>query len=1692
MNTISCVTFLGLTPAVFSIEIPPLPQAGAGKLRGNLVHRNEQDEVDHVVEQADGSRIAELLLRQADLVHIGGDDLRTHNVQIILHQEHLLVSDAHDAAHIQNQKDHHGGNDRRQINVPDPLQLGGAVHLRGLMQRLIHACQRGQINDGVPPHVLPDARPDINVWEILRNAHVIGILGGSEHLQHVIEKTGAGGQEHRNHADQNHRGNKVRHVGDGLRNTPETIAILGNAVSSISEQALRNISETIRTAERSEKQQSKFFAENNKAVYTKDTEKNNDLENTERTVEYGRSIDLQTDGRLSDTQPDIAGNEANREIRNDEINLPQEQPQEPLLRTDDNRETDGASGGNGQNSERTDTDDSRENGENGGHNRSDESQRSAEVDRADEQFTAFGGGNRTAGGNIQLSLFDDIFPTEEQQQNTIREAEQRTFGAAFIMPQQIVDKVLCDGTNESDSVIKICVEFSKNKPIAEKAAFLKKLYGVDGKGFVLNGSKVAAWWNEQGISISYGTTAQGLGAEVTSWENAAKRIDELLDLGRFAPQDVLLQMRSFELMKTAEEFWELHRDLDTENYPVLAELFPDEWFKGGYPDSTARIAELLKSTDGYEKILNITGLIKNSYANNDEIMRFQLYNPVRVYNTLSELQLERKAYTSETLTAGFREKYISDDEINNLFVRQGSGVQNGKYRIYLYFKANTDTKDRIAFLKNEYGTGGSYNGRSNNSHDSKGIKFSHGSLMNPFAKADISWNDAVKRIDRLIKQNKYLSEKEIANIPQYEKEELASNIVSAFYHAPEGISKPFPDSFFMTDSKKVILPKLEDAENAQEILSQLKDLLLETPLDDKYYNARKKAADNLERYITGDYNLFPYIQHDTISPVQKELTFAEKLKNAHLEDNTSPTVALFPLGDFYETYGEDANKVADTLDLHIVSKEIDGTVYAMCGFPKHTLEKNIDILTQTGFDVVLEKDDGELIRILSYDRALETNADISEMTEDDKQGFIDSIDTAIDYGGDISDEDMELYRRLTSDAESEIVEENFDNEYSDDELASIYGGDTAQAQKDIADDEFITPEFEKPKPQKTANTVIYPEIPMSEHHNFKITNDELGYGTPSEKFAANTAAIRTLKTVESEHRLATPEEQEILSGYVGWGSLADCFDEKHSKYQELKSLLTPEEYASARASTLTSHFTSPTIIKAMYKALGNMGFQQGNILEPSCGIGNFMGLVPESMSESKFYGIELDGLTGRIAQQLYQKSSVAIQGFEDTSLPDSFFDVAIGNVPFGDFKVLDKKYNKHNFLIHDFFFAKTLDKVRPGGVVAFITSSGTMDKRNGKVRKYIAQRADLLGAIRLPNTAFKKNAGTEVTADILFLQKRDRMTDIMPEWVNVAKLENEQYQNEHQINQYFIDNPDMIMGEMVEVSGPFGPELTCMPDENSTLAEQLDGAIQNIHAQITEYEFDDISNDESVSVPADPSVKNFSYTIVDGDIYFRENSVMNKVELNATAQNRIKGMIEIRDCVRTLIEYQTENYSDNEIKEQQSKLNKLYDDFTRKYGLINSRGNNMAFSDDSSYFLLCSLEVLDENGELERKADMFTKRTIGAKTYVTKVDTADEALAVSIGEKAMVDIDFMSELTDKSEEEIYSDLKGVIFKNPLYDEHPYQEDRYLTADAYLSGNVRVKLREAETKAETDSEYNINIEYLQQVQPKDLSASEIGQ
>lgn len=1125
-----------------------------------------------------------------------------------------------------------------------------------------------------------------------------------------------------------------------------------------------------------------------------------------------------------------------------------------------------------------------------------------------------------------------------------------------------------------------------------------------------------------------------------------------------------------------------------------------------------------------------------------QVTRFRYSNPNIVNDMLADLYITRKDFPAQALTYTPPERFISRDEIDKMFKR-GSGISEGKYSIYLFFDTHSDKKERITFLKNHYGWGGSYTGVYNENHDAKGITFSHGDLSKPYAKIEIKWNEAEKHIDRLIKNRDYLSDAEIKNIPNYEKEQLILRIRQAYmFDTDENTVMPYPSDADYDKTKDILMQKLNDKAHTQTMLLDLKELLAQTPADSRSYPLREAAIQDLERYVNGEYNLFPHIDRieeaaeETIETQLSEMTeedkqevvdhvetsldygesynltendmamynaiteeraekkipeqtFDEYLAELHKDDNGSKTVALLPLGDFYEAYNEDAENIARELDIASAPKIIDGKRYIISGFPKHALEKYVDTLTYKGYDVVIADENKKSYRILSADKAVPEQSEAQQTEPEQSEQRTDAVESLV--GTELTIDDRKfIVDSINTDFNSASLR---DITFQNGTGFPIFRSESIDFVKCIVAEQEkpqITAEFQKAKPQKVQNIVVYPEIPISERHNFQISNDELGYGTPKEKFRRNVEAVNLLHELEFDHRLATPEEQEILSQYVGWGGLADAFDETKSnwadEYKELIVTLSPEEYEQARASTLTAHFTPPVVIKAMYKALSNMGFTQGNILEPSCGIGNFMGLMPDSMRESKMYGVELDSITGRIAQQLYQKNSVVIQGFEDSALPDSFFDIAIGNVPFGDFKVLDKKYNKYNFLIHDFFFAKTLDKVRPGGVVAFITSSGTMDKRNSKVRHYIAQRADLIGAIRLPNNTFKKNAGTDVTADILFLQKRERMTDIMPDWVNVG-----QHETGQPVNQYFLDNPDMVMGELKEVSGPFGPELTCAPIDDIPLSEQLDGAIQNIHAQITEYEFDDVSNDEEVTIPADPNVRNFSYTVVDGDIYFRENSLMRKIEMNATAENRVKGMIELRDCVRTLIEYQTENYSDDEIKAQQAKLNTLYDDFTKKYGLINSRGNALAFSEDSSYFLLCSLEVLNENGELERKADMFTKRTIGAKHEVTKVDTADEALAVSIAEKAKIDITFMEKLSGKTEQQLYEDLHGVIFLNPEYEEFPHSEQKYLTADEYLSGNVREKLRKAEQMAEANPEYKINAEYLQKVQPNDLSAGEIS-
>ena len=637
--------------------------------------------------------------------------------------------------------------------------------------------------------------------------------------------------------------------------------------------------------------------------------------------------------------------------------------------------------------------------------------------------------------------------------------------------------------------------------------------------------------------------------------------------------------------------------------------------------------------------------------------------------------------------------------------------------------------------------------------------------------------------------------------------------------------------------------------------------------------------------------------------------------------------------------------------------------------------------------------------------------------------------------------------------------------------------------------EPLVPAWEQKK--KVKGFDLHPDVPMAERHTFNLRENEVETVGKKERFRRNIMAIQLLKKCQEENRFATPEEQIILSKYVGWGGLSEAFDENNSawatEYLELSSVLTPEEYASARESTLTAFYTPPEVITAIYKAMEQMGFKEGNLLEPSCGIGNFIGMLPDAMQDSKIYGVELDTISAGIAQQLYQKTTIAAQGFEETNLPDSFFDGVVGNVPFGDFKVSDKRYDKHKFLIHDYFFAKSLDKLRPGGVMALVTSKGTMDKETLAVRKYIAQRAELLGAIRLPNNTFKGNAGTEVVSDILILQKRDRLIDIEPDWVHLDTDE-----NGIKMNSYFVQHPEMILGEMKMVSGRFGMEATCVPYENADLAAQLDDAVANIHGEITEYEVEEELEEEDNSIPADPTVRNFSYTVVDNKIYYRENSRMTPVEVSATAENRIKGMIAIRNSVRTLIELQTEDYPDSEIKAEQERLNRLYDTFSGKYGLINSRANTSAFSQDSSFSLLSALEIIGEDGELERKADMFSKRTIKPHTPVTSVDTASEALAVSLGEKATIDMDYMMELSGKSENEIFEDLKGVIFLNPLYEYGNAYEPKYLMADEYLSGNVREKLRIAKNSAELYPEdYKVNVEALQKVQPKDLTASEIS-
>ena len=1031
--------------------------------------------------------------------------------------------------------------------------------------------------------------------------------------------------------------------------------------------------------------------------------------------------------------------------------------------------------------------------------------------------------------------------------------------------------------------------------------------------------------------------------------------------------------------------------------------------------------------------------------------------------------------------------FTFSQEIIDAILTRGSGVSEGKMRIYEQFEKSLSAKENADFLKNEYGWGGSYpviiGAGIDESHDGKGITISKG-IGSDKPHITLSWSQVEKRIGDLIRMDRYLNPKEKEKYPEWlEKQEERRAELAEQRKNREILSTAPPEperqegepearyEYHLGDSVYI-------GASQYEILSFDENRVMLYDFDMPLFN-KELSREEFDRKVREN----PMNDHLKVSVLPAE----EKAVTGENEaQNDTETIQDFrPKTGYDDAFFIDRDNESITWMYYNPDSNAGGQyVTNTLSFDEiqqaaREYESAEDFFDYLGSIANQELADVGTEWFEDAEREFHKTPDLTDCTSATMEALIENAERADMVATNIGNVPIEDYREIVA------TQNGFDS------YEEMYNEGIRIGNGYDKEPEPIVPAWEQKKKSKVKSFDLHPDIPMSERHNFDLANNQVEEVNKKERFHRNYAAIKVLKDCQSENRFATPDEQKILSRYVGWGGIPEAFDERagawHTEYAMLKNILTPEEYASARESTLTAFYTPPEVINAIYKAMEQMGFREGNLLEPSCGIGNFIGMLPRSMENAKVYGVELDNVSAGIAQQLYQKSSIAAQGFEEVNVPDSFFDGVIGNVPFGDFKVSDKRYDKYNFLIHDYFFAKSLDKLRPGGVMALVTSKGTMDKENSNVRKYIAQRAELLGAIRLPNDTFKGNAGTEVVSDILFLQKRDRLIDIEPDWVHLDTDE-----NGIRMNSYFVQHPEMILGEMKMVSGRFGPEATCEPFENADLLELLNEAVSNIHGEISEYEVADELEEEDNSIPADTTVRNFSYTVLDDKIYFRENSRMSPVEVSATAENRIKGMIGIRDCVRNLIELQTEDYPDSEIKQAQEKLNTLYDSFTKKYGLINSRANTSAFSDDSSYALLSALEVINEEGELERKADMFFKRTIKPHKPVTEVDTADEALAVSMGEKAAIDMEYMMELSGKSKEKLFADLKGVIFLNPLYEYGNSYEPKYLMADEYLSGNVREKLATAQRSATLYPEdYTINVQALEKVQPKDLTASEIS-
>ena len=1481
-------------------------------------------------------------------------------------------------------------------------------------------------------------------------------------------------------------------------NTRQTVNALGTAVNAISTRMFQEIEKAIGEHEQ--------------------------IKAAERSADYERD-DLQTGRRLSDSEPSVGerGRETSGQVRQDASSIFGAEQSDAPERHDSDGEPVPAPVGDRRNGES-------QSGVSGGavpegQPRTGQGNAADGVGAAHEQPESTGGGSRDDGAYQQLSL--NLFLSENEQISFIDRAESFT-PSAFSFAQEEIDHFLLLGSNTDEARKVVALEYMKQKPLEEIVQTLKQVYH-GGYGLKEYSGNICAWYAEDGIHLAKGSSAiDSPRAQIVSWETVAERIGELLENGRFATNVELVEAPGYERQKLAESLWHLYHDLSEEaragNYLAILRQEP---FRG-FPDETADLAERLDDPRFHATLVQQYSEFRKALAENPDLLRFHYHKLNLIQKQLYELNLPLREYQTDMMQMPLVRQFITDDEVNADLAR-GSGFSGGKARIYNYWQENHSAKEKMDFLKHEYGTGGHSHAcsgatHSGQDHDAKGVAYTKSGCD----KLQMSWAQVVQRIDGLMRKGRYLSPEE--EVERQAIEEAKTNPLEDvydrfavidtedgeyaiwdsqtddYYVDPEGVTEYFTDEWLANDYLEEVRQSVAAMDSVQpETPATEPDEVVEAPvseeptwnyqvgdtvyLDDTAF--RVEQITDREVQLRDPSLAYPIFRAENRENFERMLYQDER--NAALrtvaEQHPSEIIPETEPERRYlvAAYHHFENGFDDKLDYYTLEE----AEKAAQGYVDGTMEDD--------GAAVYDQHEHKCIRIYGDYPDEKAHAQVYGISEPvQPEHFIDHFYVAEDVQKrgalDIKEyssfEDaLRAYHELPDTQRKALGAMNTRKPLpgSLDFVQCVDGKDT------IIQDYAKVDGWQNAEVMdiiaQIEQSITTREVPPVPAVNFHITDDHIGEGGPKQKFARNIEAIETLFKLESEDRNATSEEQEILSNYVGWGGLADAFDPDKGnwaqEYQTLKNLLSEDEYAAARASTLNAHYTSPTVIRSIYDAVGQMGFETGNILEPAMGIGNFFGMLPPEMQSSRLYGVELDSITGRIAQKLYPNAEIKVAGFETTDHRD-FYDLAVGNVPFGNYKVSDKPYDKLGFSIHNYFFAKALDQVRPGGVVAFVTSRYTMDSKNSDARRYMAQRAELLGAIRLPNDAFKKNAGTEVVSDILFLQKRDHPIDIVPDWVHLNRTE-----EGHTMNSYFVAHPEMVLGDTVEESTAYGMDITVRPIEGMELSDLLKEAVSHIQGTYQAVELPKADKGKEIeTIPATPDVKNFSYAVVDGDVYFRENSIMRHLDLNEKAKDRVKGMVELRGIVNELIEYQLEDFPDEMISQKQTELNEAYNAFTAKHGLINNRANGQAFADDSSYYLLCSLENVDEDGNLKSKADMFTKRTIKPERRVTSVDTPSEALAISIGERGKVDLPFMAQLLGTPDEydAIKTELRGVIFKDPMGSNDP--EAGWQTADEYLSGDVRSKLRIAEMSAKHDPSFNINVEALQKAQPKDLDASEI--